>query len=785
MSSGSGYSHRNDRGPDGRRNRDSESQSRPTRVYDPSGSGGFPPPEGKHIRFDNEMDDRKQRKGTPTPGSKRERSRERNSASHESSRSHRDRDRDRHSPGPERRRDFTEPSKRLKRDHVPDTPTIPGDFSVRPDSSDELDLLRPPAEQVQSSRRSRTPAAPEVAPSRSEAAAATLDRYSPGLFTTFYNKFLAKSQEERGDTSLPDSHRVQDAHGAQELGQAREKCRALQEQVQTLQAGEERARVEIEHLTAEKQSERARLMGKCNETSDLLQWANADVHSWKQRLQDAVTKYDARVEALTDEKKNYVSELRELHDKYRALEERFQMLQASKQDPPADIQRLDVDYAELVRKCSEQSKYINEADAHIHSLMETHQATVTDYESRISTILLDGGDESSQLREAQERSRTLQEQVRTLQASEKHLKAGHDRLMAKWSEKSKAVDRAQAHIRDLTEERQDLVDKYEARFADLVERGKHRSQLKPLPTHADTRPPTRPKADIVSLDPFDNKLDQISEMEIKSGVESLNDSIDHFTMVLIDEAEKLATQNSHSVIPAAVPVHEITKLLVVALSEHSQVEEKRGFFLDANFHHELVSELNRLFFSGDVVSHALDEGGVFALTLPELTKREPWTVVQRWRALAAGAIGTGVFHSSAPIWTDSITCFSEATVHLLAFAYRQPPQTFEPLLPNIRSRLETLYTEANQISIVARRDVLSVRMTVVVAPTGAEGLEDYLPYNTDFVASVWPDMKLVESDKIIALYKFGLNKTHEGGRVTCLIKPEVVTTALLREMAKN
>jgi hypothetical protein len=40
--------------------------------------------------------------------------------------------------------------------------------------------------------------------------------------------------------------------------------------------------------------------------------------------------------------------------------------------------------------------------------------------------------------------------------------------------------------------------------------------------------------------------------------------------------------------------------------------------------------------------------------------------------------------------------------------------TFEPLLPKIQSRLETLYNEANQLSIIARRDVLSVRMSVVV-----------------------------------------------------------------------
>jgi hypothetical protein len=141
--------------------------------------------------------------------------------------------------------------------------------------------------------------------------------------------------------------------------------------------------------------------------------------------------------------------------------------------------------------------------------------------------------------------------------------------------------------------------------------------------------------------------------------------------------------------------------------------------------------------------------------------------------------------SNNKIWKTSLAQCSDSTVTLLAWTYRQPLATFEPLLPKIQSRLETLYKEANQLSIIARRDVLSVRMSVVVAPTGPAGPTDYLPYDTNAVASVWPDMKTVEGDEVIALHKFGLEKVDEKGQLGRLIKPEVATTALLREMAKN
>ncbi|KAF8147761.1 hypothetical protein K438DRAFT_1779861 [Mycena galopus ATCC 62051] len=319
---------------------------------------------------------------------------------------------------------------------------------------------------------------------------------------------------------------------------------------------------------------------------------------------------------------------------------------------------------------------------------------------------------AEELEKARDKCRELQEQAQTLHASEqkaqnelKRLTAEHAELAAKCSQQSKYVDQANAHIDKMMAEHEDTVKKYETRVKGLV-------QLKQPRTLPDARPPQPgPKADNISLDPFDNKLDQVSEATVKGGVESLNDSLDNFTMILIDEAEELASQNSHSRIR---PLSKSTTRLP-SCSRHWRIDE-----------------LDRLFCSGEVLSRVMDPRGLSAFSLRELTKR------------ASGNV--------------------------------------RALTPKIRSRLETIYNEANQLSIMARRDVLSVRMAVVV---GADAKGNHLPYDPNSMASVWPDMKLVDGDEVIALYKFGLKKSNEKGQLARLIKPEVVTTALLRDLAKN
>ena len=117
---------------------------------------------------------------------------------------------------------------------------------------------------------------------------------------------------------------------------------------------------------------------------------------------------------------------------------------------------------------------------------------------------------------------------------------------------------------------------------------------------------------------------------------------------------------------------------------------------------------------------------------------------------------------------------------LLAAVYRRPLETFDPLIPAISKRLESIGLEANALSVVARRDVLSVRMSVV-AP---ELESSYGRYNPDLASSVWPGMGASAGDEVVGLYHLGLKKQTEQGHTEYPLKPQVATEALLREMTK-
>ncbi|KAK6974607.1 hypothetical protein R3P38DRAFT_3132336 [Favolaschia claudopus] len=400
------------------------------------------------------------------------------------------------------------------------------------------------------------------------------------------------------------------------------------------------------------------------------------------------------------------------------------------------------------------------------------------------------GHVAEQLRAAKEENQKLEEQASLLRADLRLSQEQVQRLAKKRTdnqiERSKLMEQAtkdEKYIKQMEEElaksRHEKT-KHLERMQNLIqEKGVLHTQLKQLRNSCDTRPPkTVSRVSESSLNPFDNKLDQVSEAALKSGVESLNDSLETFTMKVIDDAELVALDNANARLSSVAPKeYDASNKLLAALNEHSHGEEKRGFLLDALLHQALIKELDHLFCSGDVLSHVLDENRLFVHALKELTKREPWTVAQRWRSLAA---------SVDPLPTkwqnDSILECADSVVTLLAWAYHQPLETFQPMLTQIQSQLNKIYTEARQLSLSVRRDMLSVRMKVLVP--ASEG-DDFLPFSSECMDAAWSDMKVVEGDAVVSPYKFGLQRTDDTGRSSLLIKPKAVTTALLRWLSCN
>ncbi|KAJ7186850.1 hypothetical protein C8R46DRAFT_280815 [Mycena filopes] len=354
--------------------------------------------------------------------------------------------------------------------------------------------------------------------------------------------------------------------------------------------------------------------------------------------------------------------------------------------------------------------------------------------------------------------------------------------------KSRAEDLVieRGHLNAQLKQMRNLVDSFPSYQAQVESLTTQVEGLKRQLSLADGRqnPPFR--SSNITLDPFDNKVDQVSEADVKSGVESLNGSLDDFTMALLDEAEELARRHSDSRLPYPDQNDQPNIKLLPALAEYGEDEEKRGFLLDASIHHLVISELHRIFFTGDTLSPDMDHGFTGAL-LEEITTQQTWSAAQRWRALTASAGASLLQRDSSSFWGEAMERCDQSVAGLFSWVYCQPWETFRPLFPKIGAQVLSLFEEANRLSLLIRRDVLSVRMSVIIAPATSA---DYLPFDPECVSSVWPDMGVEAGDgvkagdEVLTVYKFGLRRQTEDGRISHMLKPEVATRALLRQLAR-
>ncbi|KAJ7675458.1 hypothetical protein B0H17DRAFT_1207643 [Mycena rosella] len=277
------------------------------------------------------------------------------------------------------------------------------------------------------------------------------------------------------------------------------------------------------------------------------------------------------------------------------------------------------------------------------------------------------------------------------------------------------------------------------------------------------------------IDIFNHQLDQVSEAHIKSEVECLNDSLDTLVMEITEQGDQLAAKHSNHARNFPNSTHPRDPLFN-SLAQPNLTDENRGLLLDVMLHEHLLSQLFDLFFFGDVASLPVDPEANFQVTIEEMAHREPWTVVQRWRAITAAT----VFNLyDQPQFEANFVNSDKTIVTLLARAYGLSLSEFEPIADMVRSKLHALYKEAKKLCITVRRDILSVRMSVVTV-TDSEA-----HFDPDCADSVWPEMGAAKGDKVVGRYRFGLMKLDEHGRVSYLIKPEVATTALIRETSKN
>ncbi|KAJ7153011.1 hypothetical protein C8R46DRAFT_912850 [Mycena filopes] len=303
----------------------------------------------------------------------------------------------------------------------------------------------------------------------------------------------------------------------------------------------------------------------------------------------------------------------------------------------------------------------------------------------------------------------------------------------------------------------------------MQEKGSLIAQLEAL------RRESKGKGQESSIDAFSHRLDQVSEASIKSGVESLNDALDDLVMNILEKGDQLAQKHAHLVRPFSErDWYDDPNPLLIALGRSDLTDDNRGLLLDVRLHDQLHAELYDLFFSGDAISSRIDTGGLIQAIWDALIQKESWTVAQRWRALTASTVSTLVDESG---FAESIANNAQEIIQVLVYVHGLTSTEFEDISEILFSGLEALYKEAKELAIRVRRDILSVRMTVTSV------LETR--FDPSRASSVWPEMGAVAGDDIVGRYRFGLMKLTEHGERSYLVRPEVATTALIRETAKN
>jgi chromosome segregation ATPase len=253
-----------------------------------------------------------------------------------------------------------------------------------------------------------------------------------------------------------------------------------------------------------------------------------------------------------------------------------------------------------------------------------------------------------QLEESQKERKTLEKEIIDLTASQQRARQETEAVSLQLRQARDLIQRRNAEMEELKAEYRKLdtpsgAEHTNAMIADLalsnqelteaakacegrihaltLETANLKSQLKQARTSSGSHSAITNST--MSLDPFDNKLDQVSEASLKGGVEGINDSLDNLVLLLLDKAEELAQQSAHGIQPLATQTHhdsETTELLKT-LATYGQDEDKRGFLLDVLLHQAVIKQLTALFFSGEVVARVLDSKGFQDMYLMELAKR--------------------------------------------------------------------------------------------------------------------------------------------------------------------
>ncbi|KAL0948381.1 hypothetical protein HGRIS_010963 [Hohenbuehelia grisea] len=287
-------------------------------------------------------------------------------------------------------------------------------------------------------------------------------------------------------------------------------------------------------------------------------------------------------------------------------------------------------------------------------------------------------------------------------------------------------------------------------------------------------------ADILTLDPFFTRVDQISEAAVISNgnpsLASINAAVDDLVSDLLDTASEFESLQGHM---ATFQPHFFNQYLLDTLRQPQLKDDARGYLTDAILHDMLSGLLWNTFFADPAVYCARINNLHSNLSAlhAEIAKDVPWSVSQRWRAITL-ANASKSCSPQACIHTSPIT---DVIIDFVAWAHSTPTEQFDRV--GLNKSLTNIFWDAHQLSLIIKRDFLSSQVTVARArrvPTN----DKFLSFHPHHSACVWSSMGVRVGDDVVGTYKLGLDLTDEKGAIKYLVKPEVITSALMRTILK-
>jgi uncharacterized phage infection (PIP) family protein YhgE len=118
----------------------------------------------------------------------------------------------------------------------------------------------------------------------------------------------------------------------------------------------------------------------------------------------------------------------------------------------------------------------------------------------------------------------------------------------------------------------------------------------------------------ISLDVFDNALDQVPEVHVMSGVGSINEGLEALASDVLDEAAEVANVHAGegpSLNPQRQFGREHPLMPILSALARSEVKEaNRGLLLDVFLHHVVIKRLHGLFFCGEAATFNINETAI-------------------------------------------------------------------------------------------------------------------------------------------------------------------------------